>query len=90
MNRLFVLSFKNGNDDPTRNSLDKYYMPLVEIKDFNALIDNKPFFDQPVKNKQETYEKPTEISRNDDLLDYLCHQKYSKYQKYYMQIVCRK
>ena len=24
-------------------------MPLVEIKNFNALIDNKPFFDQPVK-----------------------------------------
>ena len=24
-------------------------MPLVEIKDFNALIDNKPFLDQPVK-----------------------------------------
>ena len=32
-------------------------MPLVEIKDFTALNDNKPFFDQPVKNKQETYEK---------------------------------
>lgn len=25
-------------------------MQLVEIKDFDALIDNKPFFDQPVKN----------------------------------------
>ena len=42
--RLFVLSFKNGNDNPTRNSFDKYYMPLVEIKDFNALVDNKHFF----------------------------------------------
>ena len=41
-------------------------MPLVEIKDFNALIDNKPFFDQPVKNKQEAYEKLIEMSRNDD------------------------
>ena len=29
----------------------KYYMPLVEIKGLNALIDNKPFFDEPVKNK---------------------------------------
>ena len=28
-------------------------MPLEKIKDFNALIDNKPVFDQPVKNKQE-------------------------------------
>ena len=51
INRLLVLSFKNGNDDPTRYSVDEYYMPLVEIKYFNALIDNKPFFDQPVKNK---------------------------------------
>ena len=40
-------------------------MPLVEFKDLNALIDNKPFFDQPIKNKQETYEKLFEISRND-------------------------
>ena len=48
INRLFALSFRNGNDDPTRDYFHKYYMSLVEIKDFNALIDNKPFFDQPV------------------------------------------
>ena len=28
INRLFVLSFRSGNDDPTRDSLYKYYMPL--------------------------------------------------------------
>ena len=38
MNRLFVLSSKNGDNDPTRYSFNKYYMPLVEIEDFNALI----------------------------------------------------
>ena len=43
MNRLLALSFKNGNDDLTRDYFDQYYMPSVEIKDFNALIDNKPF-----------------------------------------------
>ena len=58
-------------------------MPLVETIHSNALIDNKRLFDQPVKNKQEAYEKLIEISRNDDyttenLLDYLCHQKYHK------------
>ena len=31
-------------------------MPLVEIKYFNTLVDNKPFFDQPVKCKQQAYE----------------------------------
>ena len=41
--RLLVLLFKNGVNDSTRNSFDKYYMPLVQIKDFNPLIDNKPF-----------------------------------------------
>ena len=63
---------------------NKYYMLLVEIKDFNEIIDNKPFFDQFIKNKQEAYEKLVEMSRNDDyttgnVLDYLYHQKYYKF-----------
>ena len=41
-------------------------MPLVEIKDFNAIIDNKPFYDEPVKSKQEAYEKFIEMSINAD------------------------
>ena len=53
INRLFVHLFNvnaNHNDDfPDRNSFDKYYMPLVEIKDFNVLINNKPFFKSPIK-----------------------------------------
>ena len=50
INRLFVLSFKNGNDDATRNSFDEYCMPLVELIYFNALIDNKLF----LINRQKT------------------------------------
>ena len=56
INRLFIRSFKNGDDNPPRYYFDKYYMTLGEIKDLNALIDNKPFFGQPVRNKQETHE----------------------------------
>ena len=41
-------------------------MPLAEIKNFSALIDNKPLFDQSVKNKQEAYEKLDEMSRKND------------------------
>ena len=44
INRLFVLSFKKGNDDATKNSFDEYYMPLVEMEDINALIEKKPIF----------------------------------------------
>ena len=61
INRLFILSFKNSNDDLTRDSFHKYYMPLAEIKYFNALINNKPFCDQAVKSKQEPYEKLIEM-----------------------------
>ena len=52
INRLFVLSFKNGNNVSMRDSFNKYYMSLVEIKGFRTLIDNKPSFDQPVKKNK--------------------------------------
>ena len=42
VNRLFLLSFENKND---RTSFSKYYVPKVEIKNFNVLIDGKPFFE---------------------------------------------
>ena len=51
INRLFLLLFKNGSNDPTRDSIDEYYMLLVEIKDFNVLIDNKPFFSSASKKQ---------------------------------------
>ena len=59
-------------------------MPLVEIKNFNKLIDNKQFFYQPVKNKQKVYEKLIRISQNDDyttgnLLGFSYHQNYYKF-----------
>ena len=60
INRLSVQSSKSDENDPTRIFFVKYYMPLVEINHFNALIDNKPFFDQPVKDG---YEKLVEVSR---------------------------
>ena len=52
VSRLFVLSFENEND---RTSFSKYYVPSVQIKDFNVIIDGKKFFDMPIKNKEETY-----------------------------------
>ena len=40
VNRLLVLLFENEND---RTSFSKYYVPNVQIKDFNELIDGKGF-----------------------------------------------
>ena len=52
VNRLFVLSCKNGDNDHKRNSFDKYQMSLLEIKDFNALFDKKQFLINPQKTKK--------------------------------------
>ena len=43
LNRLSVLSFKNPENDLGRGHYDKYFVSLVEIKDFNVLINNKAF-----------------------------------------------
>ena len=64
MNRLFVLSFENETD---RASFSTYYVPKIEIKEFNVLIDRKTFFDiLPVKNKGDAYEQIIEMSRSND------------------------
>ena len=72
VNRLFVLSFENEND---RASFSKHYVPNVQIKDFNVLIDGKCFFDISIKYDEETYKQIIEMGRNNDyttgnLLDY--------------------
>ena len=52
----FVLALRNVHHDSIRDNFDEYFMPVIEIKDFKALIGNKTLFDQPVKNKPEAYE----------------------------------
>ena len=66
VNRLFVLSFMRNNVGNNRDSFSHYYLPNVEIKDFNVLIDGKSFFDLPVKNEEEIYEKIIKMNNNND------------------------
>ena len=69
-NKLFVLSFEiieeNNFKKNHRHSFSRYYVPNVEIKDFNVLIDGKSFFDLPVKNEKEAYGKSIDMSNNND------------------------
>ena len=74
INRLFVLAFENDDD---RTSDNQYYLPTVEIKDYNILINGENFFDQPIKNNKITYDNIRKIAtgQGDDyttgcLLDY--------------------
>ena len=75
VNRLFVLALEN---DTQRTSAKGYYLPNVEIKDYNIMINGENFFDQPAINNKVTYENIRKIatSKGDDyttggLLDYL-------------------
>ena len=74
VNRLFALQFENEND---RKVHTRYYLPKGEIKDYNAMIEGKNFFDQPVETNVRTYDNIQKISagQGDDyttgcLLDY--------------------
>ena len=74
INKLFGLAFENDDD---RISDDEYYLPTVEIKDYNIVINSENFFDQPIKNNKITYDNIRKIvtGQGDDyttgsLLDY--------------------
>ena len=73
-NRLFVLAFENENG---RTSHSTYYLPKVEIIDYNVIIDGRNFFGQPINSMNKTYENNKKIAtgKGDDyttgcLLDY--------------------
>ena len=59
VNRLFVLAFEN---DEQRASNKRCYIPNVEMKDYNVMIDGKNFFDQPINNNFKTYENIRKIT----------------------------
>ena len=74
VNRLFVLSFENEKDG---TSYSTYYLPKVEIKDYNVVIDGRNFFDQPINSMNKICENIRKIAtgKGDDyrtgcLLDY--------------------
>ena len=87
--RLFVLAFNNTtvtvpnnpinntNNRVLRNSHTKYFLPRVNITNYNVLIDGRNFYDQPINDKIRQYNKIRKIAtrQGDDyttgcLLDY--------------------
>ena len=61
-----IIAAENNARKDHGDTFSHYYVPNVEIKDFNVLIDGKSFFDLPVKNEEEACEKIVEISNNND------------------------
>ena len=53
MASVFVLSFK---DEDGRESYKQYYLPTVEIKYYDVMIDRRNFFDQTRRNGLRAYD----------------------------------
>ena len=72
VNRLFVLSFERIEEDNIkkdyRDSFSHYYVPKVQMKDFNVLTDGKSFFDLSIKNEEENFEKIIDMSNNNNYM----------------------
>ena len=76
------MSFKDADGQKGHK---QYYLPTVEIKDYNVMIDGRNFFDQPIKNNLKTYNNVIKIATGQDddytpgcLLDYPYFKKYYK------------
>ena len=77
---MFVLAFDNTNNGPNkveRNSHKKYFLPRVDITNYNILIDGRNFYDQPINDQIKNYGEIRKIAtgKRDDyttvcLLDY--------------------
>ena len=86
---MFVLAFNNttvtvpnkpinnANNRVLRNSHTKYFLPRVNITNYNVLIDARNFYDQPINDLVKQYNKirKTATGQGDDyttgcLLDY--------------------
>ena len=89
VNRSFVLAFNNTTVDVTDNPINntanrvqrdshrKYFLPRVDITNYNTLIDGRNFYDQPISDQIKKYDEIRKVAtgREDDftrgcLLDY--------------------
>ena len=59
VNKVFVLAFEN---DAQRKVHSGFYLPNVEIKNYNNMINEENFFDQPIKDNKVTYENIRKVA----------------------------
>ena len=78
VNRLFLMACSRAdNNQATRNGQQKYYLPRIDLKKYNVIIDGRNFYDNPIESDIEKYRelKKVMIGKGEDyttgsLLDY--------------------
>ena len=68
VNRLFVMAYNRANGQPTRNGQRKYYLPRIDFKKYNVIIDGRNFYDNPIESDIEKYRelKKVMIGKGED------------------------
>ena len=71
------MEYSRVDGQPARNSRQKYYLPRIDLKKYNVIIDGRNFYDNPIENDIEKYResKKVMIGKGEDyttgsLLDY--------------------
>ena len=65
VNRLFALPFRADNQDANtayRNSCRKFYLPRTTITNYNAIIDGRNFYDQPISSDERQYDELRKVT----------------------------
>ena len=81
---MFILAFNNtdGNANQVeRDSHRKYFLPSVDITNYNVLIDGRNFYDQPVSDQIKKYDEIRKIATgkgDDDTKGFLLDYRYFK------------
>ena len=85
VNRLFIMAYNNLANQPTRNGQRKYYLPRIDRKKYNVIIDGRNFYDNPIESDIGKYRelKKVMIGKGEDyttgsLLDYNYFKKHYK------------
>ena len=71
INRLLVLAYEGGDNRVTADSHRRYFLPRVEIKNYNIEIDGRNFYGQPINNQEtndliKQYDELRKISTGQD------------------------
>ena len=55
VNRLFVMAYNRVDGQPTRNGQQKYYLPRISLNKYNAIIEGRNFYNNPIESDIEKY-----------------------------------
>ena len=69
VNRLFLMAYSRADDNQaTRDGQRKYYLPRIDLKKYNVIIDGRNFYDNPIESDIEKYRqlKKVMIGKGED------------------------